>query len=65
MVFVEGSDGCKFQHSEEASAIKDAERLAKAHIGKKIFVLIAINYCILELPQPKWQRIEEPHFEGD
>lgn len=53
MVKREGAGATQVQHFTEKSAYEEAVRLAKKHPGAKFYVLKAVGYVHLELPEPK------------
>lgn len=56
MVYVEGTCCTKVKHETEGEASKEAERLALLNIGKNVFILTSINFCVAENPIIKWNK---------
>jgi hypothetical protein len=54
MVFVDGTPCANYRHSTEGEASKEAERLSLMNIGKKIYVLQMVNYCMTDKPKINW-----------
>lgn len=53
MVKREGEGATQVRHFTEKSAHEEALRLAKKHPGVKFYILKAVGYVHLELPEPK------------
>ena len=50
MCWIEGTREPTYHHRTMAEAQKEAERLARIYAGKKVFILHADVYALIELP---------------
>lgn len=56
MCYVEGMRSPSFKHLSLDAAKEEAERLARQELGKKVYILAALEYC--QMTNLVWQHIQ-------
>jgi hypothetical protein len=50
LVWNPGHGAPNFKHYDSASAVREAERLARLHPGEKFYVMVSVGVAVVEQP---------------